>query len=204
MRRMLPWLLIAIPLLYYFALLVGAATYPGYSHVRNYASELGAAEAPYPAIFNVSIMLAGIAAVGAAALLPRGLAQLGGARTWSVLAAVALGLWGVAMVMGGLFPMPNDLHGGFGLGLAGPLIPLFLMLALRTVPGNSGMRWFLGIVFIASVVMLAIMFGFGGLVTRANVGLWQRANTFVGIPWLAVFGLWVSRGQLRVTAREGR
>jgi len=29
MRRMLPWLLIAIPLLYYFALLAGAATYPG-------------------------------------------------------------------------------------------------------------------------------------------------------------------------------
>ncbi len=198
MRRMLPWLLIAIPLLYYFALLVGAATYPGYSHVRNYASELGAAEAPYPAIFNVSIMLAGIAAVGAAALLPRGLAQLGGARIWSVLAAVGLGLWGAAMVMGGLFPMPNNLHGGFGLGLAGPLIPLFLMLALRSIPGTREMRWFLGLVFVASVVMLAIMLGLGGLVTRANVGLWQRANTFAGIPWLAVFGLWLSRGQARV------
>lgn len=195
---MLPWLLIAIPVLYYFALLVGAATYPGYSHVRNYASELGAAEAPYPAIFNVSIMLAGIAAVGAAALLPRGLAQLGGARTWSVLAAVALGLWGVAMVMGGLFPMPNDLHGGFGLGLAGPLIPLFLMLALATIPDTRGMRWFLGLVFLASLVMLAIMFGVGELVTRANVGLWQRANTIASIPWLAVFGLWLSRGQSRV------
>jgi len=143
-------------------------------------------------------MLAGVAAIGAAALLVRGLSQLGGAWLWSVLAAVALALWGVAMVMGGLFPMPNDLHGGFGLGLAGPLVPLFLIFALRTIPGTKGMRWFLGIVFIASVVLLCIMFGLGGLVTRANVGLWQRANTFAGIPWLAVFGVWLSRGQSRV------
>jgi len=177
---MLPWLLIAIPLLYYFALLVGAATYPGYSHVTNYASELGAADAPYPALFNVPILLAGVAAIGAAALLPRGLSQLGGARPWSVLAAVALALWGAAMVMGGLFPMPNDVHGGFGLGLAAPLVPLFLIFALRTIPGTQGMRWFLGIVFVASVVMLGIMFGLGGLVTRANVGLWQRANSVAG------------------------
>ena len=121
MRKLLPWALIAIPLLYYFALVAGAASYPGYSHMANYASELGAAEAPYPSLFNVPITIAGIAALLAALLLTPGLTRLGAARLWSILAAIALGMFGVAMVMGGMFPMPNQLHGGFGLGLAGPL-----------------------------------------------------------------------------------
>ena len=35
MRKLLPVALFAIPAVYYFALIVGAATYPGYSHVTN-------------------------------------------------------------------------------------------------------------------------------------------------------------------------
>lgn len=191
MRHTLSWALIAVPLLYYFALFAGAATYPGYSHVTNYASELGAADAPYPALFNVPIMLAGVAALFAAFWLPSGLADAGGKRSWAGLAAIALALWGAAMVMGGWFPMPDDRHGGFGLGLAGPLVPLFAMLALAKAPGARGMTIFLGIVFIASAVMMAIMFGVGELVTRANVGLFQRLNTFASIPWMAVLGIWL-------------
>ena len=68
-------------------------------------------------------------------------------------------MWGVAMVMGGMFPMPDERHGAFGLGgLAAPLIPLFILLALSPVEGR-GIRYFLAVVFVASVVMLAIMFG---------------------------------------------
>ena len=191
MRRLLPAALIAIPALYYFALFAGAATYPGYSHVTNYASELGAAEAPHPELFNIPIILAGVAALAAALLMPRGLGQLGGSRLWAILAAVALAMWGVSMVMGGTFPMPDDRHGGFGLGLAGPLVPLFALLAIRRVPDSKGIQVFLGVVFIASVVMLAIMFGVGQLVTRANVGIYQRFNTGASIPWLAILGLWL-------------
>ena len=190
MRKLLPWLLIVVPVLYYFALLAGAATYPGYSHVTRYASELGAADAPYPALFNVSIILMGVAAVVAALLLVPEIEGVGGRRLWTVLAAIALGLWGISMVMGGMFPMPDDRHGGYGLGLAAPLVPLFLLLAIRNRASRS-MTLFLAIVFFASIVMLAIMFGVGSLVTRANVGLFQRLNTFVSIPWLAVLGVWL-------------
>ena len=47
-RKLLLAALIAVPICYYFALIVGAATYPGYSHVTRYASELDAADSPYP------------------------------------------------------------------------------------------------------------------------------------------------------------
>src|SRR5256885_12475767 len=60
-RKLLLAALIAVPICYYFALIVGAATYPGYSHVTRYASELGAADAPYPALFNVPIIIGGVA-----------------------------------------------------------------------------------------------------------------------------------------------
>ena len=200
MRKTLPLALVAIPILYYFALIAGAATYPGYSHITNYASELGAADAPYPGLFNISIMLAGGAALVAAFLLPNFMRDINAARTWSVLTAIALALWGAAMVMGGYFPMPDDRHGAFGLGLAGPLIPLFMLLALRPVEGSRAIQIFLAIVFAASIVMLAIMFGVGALVTRANVGLFQRLNTAASIPWFAVLGWWLHvrlRGEMR-------
>lgn len=191
MRKLLSGALIAVPAFYYFALFAGAATYPDYSHVTNYASELGAADAPYPALFNVNIMLAGASALIAAYLLPGSFRGIGASRLWSVLTAIALALWGAAMVMGGYFPMPDERHGAFGLGLVAPLIPLFAFLALRTVEGSRGIRAFLAIVFVASVAMLAIMFGVGELVTLANVGLYQRLNTAASIPWFAVLGLWL-------------
>lgn len=191
MRKVLPLALIAIPILYYFALIIGAATYPGYSHVTNYASELGAADAPYPWLFNVGIMLAGAAAILAAFLIPKSLPEIGAKRLWSVIAAISLALWGASMIMGGSFPMPDERHGAFGLGLVAPLIPLFVLLALRPIEDSRGMQVFLAIVFLASVVMLSIMFGVGELVTRANVGIYQRLNTAASIPWFAVLGVWL-------------
>ncbi len=191
MRKLLAVALIAIPLLYCFGLFAGAATYPGYSHLTNYASELGAAEAPHPWLFNDSIILMGGAAIVAALVLPTVFRGIGASRGWAVAAASALALWGISMVMGGLFPMPDERHGAYGLGLVAPLVPLFLLLALRSVAGSHGMRVFLAIIFAASIIMLAIMFGVGELVTRANVGLYQRFNSGVSILWFAIFGIWL-------------
>ena len=195
MRKLLVGALIAVPVFYYFGLLVGAATYPGYSHVTRYASELGAADAPYPALFNLSIIVGGIAALLGSIGLVGALRDLSGGRGWAIAAGVALALWGAAMVMGGMFPIPDDRHGGFGLGLAGPLVPLFTLLALRTVPDSRGMKLFLGFIFVGSVVLLAIMFGVGELVTRRNVGIWQRINSGMSIPWFAVLGWWLMRSK---------
>ena len=47
-----------------------------------------------------------------------------------------------------------------------------------------------------SKVVLAIMFGLGELVTRRNVGIWQRINSGFSIPWFAVLGFWLLRRPL--------
>ena len=197
MRRLQLGALIAIPLLYYFALITGGATYPGYSHFSRYVSELGAAGAPYPALFNNIIVAMGIAALFAGTGLAGCLHDLSGKRLWPALAAVGLALWGVAMVMGGAFPLPDPRHNGFGLGLAAPFVPLFTFLALRRVADAGRMRLFLAGIVLGSVILLSIMTGVGGLVTGDNVGAWQRINSAFGIPWLAVLAIWLLRRSRR-------
>jgi hypothetical protein len=190
-RKLLLWALIGVPICYYFGLIAGAATYPGYSHVTRYASELGAAGAPYPALFNVSIIVAGAFALLASIGVAIALCDLTGRWFWAVLTGIALACWGAAMVMGGLFPMPDPRHGGFGLGLAAPLVPLFALLAIGKLPDATGMKVFLAFILVGSAIVLAIMFGVGHLVTRANVGIWQRINSGISIPWFAVLGFWL-------------
>lgn len=191
MQRLLVGGLILAPIFYYFGLLGGAATYPGYDHATRYASELGAADAPYPWLFNYSIIACGAAAlIGAVGLAPE-LRRVSGGWGWAVAASVVFGLWGVAMIMGGLFPMPDERHGAFGLGLVAPLAPLFVLLALWNAPRSAGVKAFLAVVFVGSVAVLAVMMGVGGLVRLDNVGIWQRINSGFSIPWMAVLGLWL-------------
>ncbi|MGZ8311823.1 MAG: DUF998 domain-containing protein [Allosphingosinicella sp.] len=191
MRKSQLMALVAIPLLYYFALLVGAASYPGYSHVTRYASELGAAGAPYPGLFNYSVMAMGLAAMFGAVGLAGALRELSGRWLWAIWAALALAVWGFAMVMGGAFPIPDERHGAYGLGLAGPLVPAFTLLAIRAVRNSAAMRAFLAFIIVGSIVLLLIMMGIGSLVTHDNVGIWQRINSAFGMPWLAVVGCWL-------------
>lgn len=191
MRKLLLAGPIAAPAFYYFGLLAGAATYPGYDHTVRYASELGAADAPYPWLFNYSIIACGVASLIGALGATLALRKISGNWSFAIATGIALALWGVAMIMGGSFPMPDERHGGFGLGLAEPLAPLFALLALWKAPKAAGIKAFLALIFVGSVVLLAIMMGVGGLVRLDNVGIWQRINSGFSFPWMAVFGLWL-------------
>ncbi len=189
-RSTLLWGLILAPLFYYVALIGGSLLWPGYSHVTQYASELGSSASPNPMFFNGNIILCGLSAIIGGFGLTHVLTQLSRSRGWAVAAGVTISLWGLAIVVAGLYPMPDDRHGAFGLAIVGQFTPLFAWLALRKVEGFGGLKTFLAIIFVASFALFAIMMGVGGLVTRANVGIWQRVNTAIGIPYLAVLG-WV-------------
>jgi hypothetical membrane protein len=188
---------IAVPLLYFGTLIVAASTWPEYSHVTRYASELGGPEAPKPWIFNGGIIVMGIACVLAAVGLGQALYRISARRALSILAGVCVGLFGVGMLMGGVFPMPNPLHGGFGLAFAIVPAPAFMAMALLGVPGFAGLRAVLWIGTVAMITTLAIMMGVGHLVTRANVGVWQRINALAMFPWLGVAAWWLRRALSR-------
>jgi hypothetical membrane protein len=198
-RRLTP-LGIAVPVLYFGTLILAALTWPGYSHVTRYASELGGPEAPQPWLFNRGIMTMGAVCVLAALGFGAALRQASGRAGLAIAAGVCLALFGVSMVMGGMFPMPDERHGAFGLAFALVPAPLLAAIALWGKPRWQGLATFLALSFVAMAGVLAVMMGVGGLVTRANVGLWQRANALAMFPWIGVAAWQLERG----LARGGR
>jgi hypothetical membrane protein len=185
---------VLVPVFYYTALLATPLFWPAYSHVRQYASELGSAASPRPGLFNGFIMAAGVAAILAGGGFFLALKRLGGRTLPSVLAGLAVSLWGIAFIMGGAFPMPDPRHNGFGLALAMHLVPLFMLWALKGTPLRS-LRLLAATVFAVSAVLILIMFDVGGLhlVRRANVGLWQRAYSLSAIPWIGIAAILMLR-----------
>ena len=107
----------------------------------------------------------------------------------SILTGIAVALYGVGLLFGSLFPMPNPLHGGFGAGFAIHLGPIFALAALWRRPSWGGLRTFLAINTVAMLIMLAIMMGIGELVTTKNVGIFQRAYSLTVMVWIAVVGV---------------
>jgi hypothetical membrane protein len=181
---------ILVPILYFGNVFGSALLYPGYSHGRQYASELGAAGARYPQLFNTLVILTGVvllvSLIGFRGALRR--LSANAALSWAFLASLAG--FGVGALMGGLFPMPDPRHNGFGLGFALHAAPLLLAAALWRVPGTRKLRLFLLVSFAAGVLMLAILMGAGQLVTRANIGAFQRLYALANIPWIGV-AAWV-------------
>jgi hypothetical membrane protein len=181
-------LAVAVPVLYFGVMLVAASTWPGYSHASRYVSELGGPEAPRPAIFNTGIVIMGVVCALSAWGVFGAARRVGGRGAMSAIAALCIALFGVAMVMGGLFPMPDERHGAFGLGFAMVFAPLFLALAFAGRPGFGGLVALLSASFVFMVATMAVMMGVGHLVTRANVGIWQRLNALAMFPWLGIAG----------------
>ncbi|HSK79327.1 MAG TPA: DUF998 domain-containing protein [Thermoanaerobaculia bacterium] len=186
---------IAVPLIYFGNLILTPLFYPGYSHVTQYASELGGPDAPRPYIFNTAILLLGVAGLVAGAGFFLGLRRLTGKTLLPVLLGLILVLFGVSMVMGGLFPMPDERHGGFGLGMGVHLGPLLLALALRKRPNLRGLQVYLLITTVLMIAFFAIMMGVGELVTRANVGIFQRLYALNLFPWIGI-GAWFVKREL--------
>ena len=186
---------ILIPVVYFGLLIIAPLIYPGFSYVTNYASEMGSTDARYPAVFNTGVMLCGVAGLLASFGFFHAVRRLGGNTLLAALTGLTLFLFGIATFMGGKFPMPDERHGGYGLGLALQLAPLFLALALWRVRSLRGLCVFLLVTFVVMTFFITVMMGVGGLVTRANVGLWQRGTALAGFPWIGI-AAWRLRKEL--------
>jgi hypothetical membrane protein len=177
---------VAVPVVYYVNLLVCSLLYPGYDHARQWVSELGSASARYPGLFNGALVLLGLLGVAAGPGFGWALRRHGAGRVVSVLVTLLVAGFGVAMAMGGLFPMPDPRHNGFGLAIGLLLVPPLMAWGLRRWSELRGLRIFLLANWVAMVSLFVILMGVGELVTRANVGLWQRAFSLTMFPWLGI------------------
>lgn len=192
---------VAVPFLYFGTIIVASATWPAYSHVTQYVSELGSADAPHPSLFNAGILATGMAGLIAGAGMLRWFVAAGRPIAGGI-AGMSLMAWSVGMLFGGWFPMPDPRHNGYGLVMGIVLLAPSLLIALRGRIG-PGVRLFVASWFLATILLLAVLFGIGSLVTRANVGLWQRALAVAMIPGIGVIcAMLAARTPVSPTARS--
>jgi hypothetical membrane protein len=196
------WAGIAAPVLYFGNLLFSALFYPGYSHLTQFASELGGPDAPHPAIFNAGAMATGVVTMLAGFGLLLALTRLMGNIGMAGLTGLAVTLFGVSSVLAGWFPMPDERHNAFYLGLAVYTGPLLAALALLRRKEWRTLVLFLLVNGVLMLAPLTVMVGVGGLVTPANVGLWQRFQALTAFPWLGVTSYFLLRALVASTAGQ--
>jgi hypothetical protein len=185
---------VAVPICYFGTLLVAGFFHPGYSHLRQLPSELGAVGAPHPAILNGGLILTAAAFLVAGPALARATRTLGSPPGWSGALALALIAGGVYFVLMALLPLPDPRHHAlFPLLLPVQLGPFCLERALARAPGAVRFRRFLLANGIVLIVLLAVAVGFGQLVTPANQGGFVRLSALAGFGWIGAAGWILSR-----------
>jgi len=200
-HRILRWVGIASPLLYFGSITVGCHLYPGFDLVRQVSSELGARNAPHPLGFNVGLMLFG-AATALTALQLRNV--LNDMKIPSVRAGIASGviaLFGFATLMAGSFPLPDWKHAAAAsLGFPNLLGPWLLAVALRIRRDLQTFRVYLVGTNIAMALAMAFYMALAHL---GYPGLGQLLYSFTAVPWIGVSACVLSRAANREMSSAG-
>ena len=177
---------------------------PHIEPATEYVSALGGPEARRPWLFNVALIVAGLAAAGLGVGFGLAVRALGGEAHWGWGAAGLFLIGGAGLVVGGGYPWPDPRHLAIQAGLGVQLAPLLLAIALRGVRGTARLRVFLlgafGLLMALAVVnsgwMFAQLWGrqpIEQLVHSGNVGWWERGYMLVFVVWTAVAAVWLER-----------
>ncbi len=188
---------VASPILYFGAQLVCGLMTDGYSFVREAASDLGTSDRPYHRVFNVVAFATGFSLVCGGVGLLLVSARPISRRFATVIVAFCCLSAGAAAVAAGLYPLPDDRHGGGPIGAGMFLAPFAVAFALRD---RVVLRPYLGLNIAVFVVS-------GTILSRGNpafAGLGQRLLAGSVFPALAlVCGLQL-REEIRSSLEFGR
>jgi hypothetical membrane protein len=180
---------VLVPFCYFGSLLLAGFLYPGYSHVTQLPSELGAAGAPHPLIFNAGLVLTGLALVVATPGIAHSARYLGATRLWATSLVLALLPAGIYFVLVGVISLPDPRHNAlFPMVLPLQLGPFLLALSLRHRREARGFLRYLVATGILLLVLLLVGLGLGGLVTTRNQGFFIRVYAVVAFSWIGVAG----------------
>lgn len=166
--------MILLPVFYFGIQALLAPLDPGYSLLRDTASDLGADGSPVARWFNFLAIVAGLLGFAGAWGAYRILLMVDGGLLKAVLLPVVVALIAAGSIWAGIFPMPNPLHP------VNPSTPAMLLMPLMAL----GYAWWVGplqsmkvpliLNFVGFLIILPFMFGivpidrgtFGGLLQR--------------------------------------
>jgi hypothetical membrane protein len=177
---------LVVPVIMVADVLLAQRLFPGFNAGAQFISELGGPKAPMPQIFNIGMILAGLAGMAAGAGFAQALEHAGGRRRVSAFAGLWVAMTGLGALFAGLFHWPDPMHRACGVGLAIQFAPLFTAWALWGKPDHRrlahfSLGWFFGL-----LLVLALLTGVWNVRTGSDVGFWQRGHAFLGLLWLAI------------------
>jgi hypothetical membrane protein len=194
---------LAAPVVLAVAVVVAGRFEPGYSHLSQYVSELGAVGASHRKVFSYGgLLLSGLLTV----VFALGMYLLARPRPWFVASSVLVALAGLGRLAAGVFPcdegcamndmsFPATFHAlaGFIALTGGAFAPLILAMGLR---GRRQRKLFSLSVGLggASLLLVPILFGLGKALPY--VGVIQRLI-------LAAFYMWVVAVALNADVLRG-
>jgi hypothetical membrane protein len=129
-----------VPAIMVADVLVAQHLFPGFDAGAQFISELGGPKAPNPLIFNIGMILAGLAGIAAGAGFAHALEHAGGRRRVSAFAGLWVAMTGLGALFAGLFHWPDPMHRACGVGLAIQFAPLFTAWALWGKPSTAAWR----------------------------------------------------------------
>jgi hypothetical protein len=206
------WLLVCglAPALFVAVLLVEGATRTGYDPVHHFGSELSLGSGGWVQVTN--FIVTGILVLGFAVGLRRTL----GTGRGSVWAPILTGVFGVSLILAGIFTtdpkpgyppgtagtteaitVPGTIHDLNGLLSFAALTAIILVFAARFLglPGRRGWGWWslaIGVAVSVTFVLTGVLFdraAAAGTLASSYHGLVQRFTIALGFGWLSVIAL---------------
>jgi hypothetical membrane protein len=184
---------IAAWLVYLLNLLVLAALWPDYSHISNYVSDLGRTENPYNGVFNGAIILYGTLQLLTGLGFYYSVKRITRRKIISIVVGLSFALIGVGAYFAGIFPLPDELHSGYGIGLISFLIPLFLAFAFSRLKNARIFVIHQILFFVLFVLIFPVTSGMegNGIINEMNKGLGQRLSVLFTIMWFTSTIYWL-------------
>jgi hypothetical membrane protein len=176
--------------LYLGAYLILASIEPGYDHLRQLPSELGAVHVTYFPLMNLTFSVTGILTIGLSIGLHFGLTGGKG----SMVGPLLLGVLGASLFLAGFFPCAEGCQpttfssqGHVLVGLPGlvafPLAPFFIWRRTRHDPGWQKLSSFSLAAGIVAVVMLLGGFAVAGVLGQEYVPVITKVLLIPQLGW---------------------
>ena len=179
---------IATPIVFAAVLLVSGQLYPGYDHVNQYMSVLGARESPVSGLMNIlGFSMLGLLTIPFAYGLYSSLAKTQGAKVAFILLCAA----GVSMVLVGLFPCDPLCTLSTPIGYLHTLVTISAVFSITLATLVAGFAfwengWKAAAVFSFAICAALVLAGPAYLLglSEAYKGLAQRLVMGLGLVWI--------------------
>jgi len=198
---------VLIPIVFVALVIVAAASYPGYSHVTQFMSQLGVG--PSAAITNANFVVTGLLLVAFAFGLHLGIGEGKG----SMLGPALLALSGLGWVLAGVFPCSEwtctatDVHNAVAAPLAFVPIALAPLVFSRRLRADARWRGYASYSVgtgLALVVLMVVYRITEYTLLEPWVGIAQRFLVAVMLLWIGVMALRLLKLSLQETSASER